>query len=122
MAGIDQPGDGRDQMHQRGAVERAVGGFGEHAGAGFEDGEIGSHGDGWCGATLAGFPHPRHCKLAKTLIFRAGGYLLLAGCGRAGRTRPAMTRPSIEFCIKIFVVALVATFVWTVVGVLGMLG
>jgi hypothetical protein len=33
-----------------------------------------------------------------------------------------MTRPSIEFCIKIFVVALVATFVWTVVGVLGMLG
>jgi hypothetical protein len=33
-----------------------------------------------------------------------------------------MTRPSIERCIKIFVVALIATFVWTVSRVLTMLG
>ena len=31
-------------MHQSGAVERAIGGFREHAGAGFDDGEIGNHG------------------------------------------------------------------------------
>jgi hypothetical protein len=30
-------------MHQGGAVERAIGGFREHASAGFDDGEIGNH-------------------------------------------------------------------------------
>jgi HAD superfamily hydrolase (TIGR01509 family) len=44
VAGIDQAGDRGNQVHQRGAVEGAVGGFGEHAGAGLDDGEIGSHG------------------------------------------------------------------------------
>jgi hypothetical protein len=33
-----------------------------------------------------------------------------------------MTRTSIERCIWIFVVALICTFIWTVVKVLGMLG
>ena len=33
-----------------------------------------------------------------------------------------MTRPQIESCIKIFIVALIATFVWTVTRVFGMLG
>jgi hypothetical protein len=33
-----------------------------------------------------------------------------------------MTRPQIERCIKIFIVALIATFVWSVTKVLGMLG
>ena len=33
-----------------------------------------------------------------------------------------MTRPAIEFSIKIFIVALIATFVWTVTKVLGMIG
>jgi len=34
----------------------------------------------------------------------------------------SMTRPQIERCIKIFIVALIATFVWTVTKVLEMLG
>jgi hypothetical protein len=34
----------------------------------------------------------------------------------------AMTRPAIERCIKIFIVALIATFIWTVTQVLGLLG
>jgi hypothetical protein len=34
---------------------------------------------------------------------------------------PSMTRSSIELTIKIFVVLLVATFVWTLVRVYGML-
>jgi hypothetical protein len=33
-----------------------------------------------------------------------------------------MTRPAIENCIKIFIVALVATFSWTLWNVLAMLG
>lgn len=33
-----------------------------------------------------------------------------------------MTRPAIERCIKIFIVALIATFIWTVIQVLGLLG
>jgi hypothetical protein len=33
-----------------------------------------------------------------------------------------MTRAHIEVCIKIFIVALIATFCWTVVRVLGMMG
>jgi hypothetical protein len=33
-----------------------------------------------------------------------------------------MTRPSIERCIWVFIVLLVATFVWTVTRVLDMLG
>jgi hypothetical protein len=33
-----------------------------------------------------------------------------------------MTRPQIERCIKVFIVALVATFLWTVTKVLGMIG
>jgi hypothetical protein len=33
-----------------------------------------------------------------------------------------MTRQSIEFSVKLFIVALVATFIWTVARVLGMLG
>jgi len=34
----------------------------------------------------------------------------------------AMTRPAIERCIKVFIVALIATFIWTVTQVLGLLG
>jgi hypothetical protein len=33
-----------------------------------------------------------------------------------------MTRPAIEFCIRVFIVLLVATFVWTATRVLDMLG
>ena len=33
-----------------------------------------------------------------------------------------MTRPAIELSIKIFMVMLVVTFVWTVMRVLGLLG
>jgi len=33
-----------------------------------------------------------------------------------------MTRPAIEFSIKIFIVLLIATFGWTVTRVMGMLG
>jgi hypothetical protein len=33
-----------------------------------------------------------------------------------------MTRPQIESCIKIFIVALIATFAWTVTKVIAMLG
>ena len=33
-----------------------------------------------------------------------------------------MTRPAIEACIKVFLVALVITFILTVVRVLGMIG
>lgn len=33
-----------------------------------------------------------------------------------------MTRPSIEFCIKIFIVALILTFGWTVTRVMDMVG
>ena len=33
-----------------------------------------------------------------------------------------MTRPAIERCIKVFIVALIATFVWTVTKVLGQIG
>ena len=40
---------------------------------------------------------------------------------RADYKQP-MTRPQIERCIKIFIVALVATFVWTVTKVLEMVG
>ena len=36
--------------------------------------------------------------------------------------RAAMTRPTIERCIKVFIVALVATFVWTVTKVFAMVG
>lgn len=34
----------------------------------------------------------------------------------------AMTRPAIEFCIKIFIVALIITFGWTLTRVASMLG
>lgn len=37
-------------------------------------------------------------------------------------TSPRMTRPSIEVSVKIFLVALILTFVWTVFQVFGMLG
>lgn len=33
-----------------------------------------------------------------------------------------MTRPAIEFCIKIFIVALIITFGWTLTRVASMLG
>ena len=33
-----------------------------------------------------------------------------------------MTRTSIEACIKLFIVALICTFIWTVFRVLGMIG
>jgi hypothetical protein len=36
--------------------------------------------------------------------------------------RAAMTRPAIERCIWVFIVALVATFGWTVTQVMKMLG
>jgi hypothetical protein len=45
----------------------------------------------------------------------------LAKSGFQGYLRPAMTRASIELSIKIFLVALIATFVWTVAQVLGMI-
>ena len=42
---------------------------------------------------------------------------------RIGRVEgAAMTRPAIERCIKVFIVALIATFVWTVTQVLGQIG
>jgi hypothetical protein len=34
----------------------------------------------------------------------------------------AMTRPSIELCIKVFIVALILTFGWTVTKVLAQIG
>jgi hypothetical protein len=37
-------------MHQRRAIDGAVGGFGQDAGSGFDDGEIAGHGCGNCGA------------------------------------------------------------------------
>ena len=44
-------------------------------------------------------------------------------CGGLGADyNTPMTRPQIERCIKIFIVALIATFVWSVTKVLGMLG
>ncbi len=39
-----------------------------------------------------------------------------------GIENAAMTRPAIERCIWIFIVALSATFVWTVTEVLKMVG
>ena len=45
MAGVHQPGDGRHEVDQRGAVERAVVRFREHAGAGLDECEIGDHGE-----------------------------------------------------------------------------
>jgi hypothetical protein len=45
----------------------------------------------------------------------------LAGPDSAA-TSPRMTRQSIEFSVKIFLVALILTFVWTVFQVFGMLG
>jgi hypothetical protein len=33
-----------------------------------------------------------------------------------------MTRPAIERCIHVFIIALIVTFIWTVTKVLGMLG
>ena len=44
MPGIDQGSDRSDQMHQRGTVERAIGGFRQHACAGLDHGDIGLHG------------------------------------------------------------------------------
>lgn len=43
LSGIDKSGDGRNEMHKCGAVQRAIGGFSEHAGAGLDDGEIVNH-------------------------------------------------------------------------------
>jgi hypothetical protein len=44
-------------------------------------------------------------------------------CGNWGiRKPPAMTRPAIERCIYVFIVALILTFIWTVTKVLAMLG
>lgn len=37
-------------------------------------------------------------------------------------TRPSMTRKSIEASVKIFLVALILTFVWTLTQVAGILG
>ena len=45
----------------------------------------------------------------------------LADAGALPRKR-RMTRPAIERCIKIFIVALIATFGWTLTQVAGMLG
>jgi hypothetical protein len=64
------------------------------------------------------------------------GALFLPGCREFGRfpspfplpipgpglEAPAMTRPAIQNCIKIFLVALIITFIWTVTRVLEMLG
>ncbi len=41
---------------------------------------------------------------------------------RRGLEGAAMTRPAIELCIKVFIVALIITFGWTVTRVLAMLG
>lgn len=44
-------------------------------------------------------------------------------CGWRGTDyNESMTRPQIERSIKIFIVALIATFVWTVTKVLEMVG
>ena len=52
----------------------------------------------------------------------SGGGISLGG-GPLGRyIHGHMTRPAIERCIWVFIVALIATFVWTVGKVLGMLG
>jgi hypothetical protein len=53
--------------------------------------------------------------------FHAGGISRLARA-RQVITSPRMTRKSIEASVKIFLVALVITFVWTVTKVLAMLG
>ena len=53
--------------------------------------------------------------------FRKGSHFPWRG-GSQEVEGPAMTRPAIELSIKIFIVALIATFVWTVVKVLGLLG
>lgn len=45
------------------------------------------------------------------------------GAGRRSDYKPgAMTRAAIEVCIKIFIVALIVVFGWTVMRVLGMMG
>ena len=48
MTLVDEFGNGSDQMHQRCAVDGAIGGFGEDAGTGFDDGEIAGHVCGNC--------------------------------------------------------------------------
>ena len=49
MSFVDEFGNGSDQMHQRRAVDGAIGGFGQDAGSGFDDGEIAGHGCKSCG-------------------------------------------------------------------------
>lgn len=49
MSFVDEFGNGSDQMHQRCAIDGAIGGFGEDAGSGFDDGEIAGHVCGNCG-------------------------------------------------------------------------
>lgn len=44
VAFVDEFGNGGDQMHERRAIDRAVGGFGENAGSGFDNGEVAGHG------------------------------------------------------------------------------
>ena len=53
--------------------------------------------------------------------FRRGSHVPWRGVSQEVEG-PAMTRPAIELSIKIFIVALIATFVWTVTKVLAMLG
>jgi len=59
--------------------------------------------------------------MPRNLKFRGGSHFPWRG-GSQEVEGPAMTRPAIEFSIKIFIVALIATFVWTVTKVLGMIG
>jgi hypothetical protein len=37
-------------------------------------------------------------------------------------TTPAMTRPQVEFCAKLLVVAIVLTFIWGAYNVLALMG
>lgn len=53
--------------------------------------------------------------------FMVGCGFLLAFCGWRGYFRGEMTRSSIELSIKVFLCALIVTFIWTVVKVIGMI-
>ena len=71
---------------------------------------------------------PVHEPMAILLLGLPAGLAVLDSDFFLGGIRPGrvecgnMTRPAIESCIRIFIVLLVATFVWTATRVLGMLG
>ena len=51
-----------------------------------------------------------------------GKRICLGGSEIAAYEAPVMTRPAIERCIWVFIIALVCTFLWTVTRVLAMIG